>query len=480
MKKIKFKTSILFFQISFLLFSSNNSKNCERTTPILKSGQCEASFCTKDQYDTNICTIANEIAKKQWLNNFINIEISKLRYISFASYSNGDMILLSATYPASKLRAFLGFTNNGRGFFLNREKNESDYYYFKQVNQEENYSTYESKSFIIRISGKENNKKEEYLISLSNRQSYVEIYDFENDIIYQRPINNFAEMEFVSSYQTMIISLFSNTSDYYYLFGFIGSNNFYNLTENKFFIQKHIFKSIENFQNDTTKMISIKYKQATNNIETGFSCFQTEKQTIICFFLTDKGEYIITAYDLNLIEKKNITLPYTKYFFEQTFYKCFYLKDEIGVFSYFEYFEGRNPEYFPIIIFKKYYENTTGIDIVNYKYEKIIMDKINILFDPYILLNDLIKINNNKFCFCSTNNGPKDNLYIILINLFGEHYFKVRYYLIDLIHLYGYTIHMQLRAHNYNNFISLAFSFKNKYISNCMKMGIMIKVVLLY
>ena len=466
MKKINSKISILFFQIIiFLFFPSKSTKNCNRSNPILKDKECQALFCSKDDFNSTLCTITNEIIQKQWLNNFINIEISTLRYISFASYSNGDMILQSCTLPTSKLRAFLGLKNNGRGFFINRETNESNYYKIIEVNQTDGYVKFEFKSFIIKISGKENNKKEEYLISLSKENSYAEIYDFKNDIIYQRPLYDFANMTSITSYQNMAISLFSNTSDYYYLFGFIGSNIF---NKNKFFIQKHIFKSIENFQNDTTKIISIIYKQATNDDATGFSCFQTEKKNIICFFLSNESEYIITVYDLDLKEIENTTLPHTSLKFERTFYKCLHLEGEIGVFSYFENFTGKNPEFFPIIIFKEFYENQTGINIIDYKYKKIIIDKINLLFDPYILLNDLIKINNNKFCFCSTNDGNKDNLYIILINLFGEqHYYKIRYYIIDLIHLYGYSIYMDLRAHNYNNFISLAFSFKNEYIDYC-------------
>ena len=409
-------------------------------------------------------SINNNINDTQYLNNFINVEITNLRYLSFASYSNGDMILNTWKYPNSNFRAFLGFKRNGRSFFLNNETNESNYYYSIELEQSDNYIKYEGNNLLIKLSGREKNENEEYLLSISKENSYVEIYDFKNYKIYKKLIYDFTDIKYITSQQNMAISLFSNSSDYYYLFGFVGSNNTH---ENIFYIQKHIFKSLESFENNKTKEISKIVTQTISNKQTGYSCFQTEKQIIMCFFLTIEQKYIINAYDLDLNLKKSITLPDTKLHFEQTFYKCFHLKSEIGVFSYFEFFEGKNPDYFPVIIFKEFYENTTGINIIDYKIQKIIIDKINTLYDPFILLNDLIKIDNNKLCFVSTNKNGKNKLYIILINLFREKYYKVRYYIIDLLSLYGYSVHMELEAHKYNNFISLAFSFKNDYIEKC-------------
>ena len=404
--KLYYKFNTPSFQIFIFFFCLYISKEeCDRNNPILKGCQCSSIFCTKEQFEREECTIKDEIIKTQWLNNFINIEISYLRYVSFASYSNGDMIFHAWEYPNSNFRAFIGFKSNGRNFFINNQTNESNYYYSIELSQSPNYTKFEGQNIIIKLSGRENNETDEYLLSISDENSYVEIYDFKNYKIYKKLIYDFTDIKYVTSQQNMAISLFSNSSDYYYLFGFIGNNNTH---ENIFFIQKHIFKSLENFEKNKTKEISKIYTQTINDKKTGYSCFQTEKLNIICFFLTFENKYVINSYDLDLNLKKSITLPLdTKLHFNETFYKCIHLKGEVGVFSYFEHFEGGTIKYFPVIIFKEYYENTTGLYIIDYKIKKIIIDKIDIFYDPFILLNDLIKMNNNKLCFCSTNDGAK-------------------------------------------------------------------------
>ena len=442
-----------------LLFRYILAQSCERNNPIFKDNKCNSIFCTKNEFNSSICSIENEIIKTQWLNNFISLEISYLRYVSFASFSNGDMILQIGTFPNSYFRIFIGFQKNGRCLF----KNHSAYHYLFHAEQDiDIYEKYESENIVIRPSGNKNNKSKEYLMSVSKMNSFVEIYDFENDKIYQKILYDFSKMKYIDSYQNMAIPLFSNTSDYYYLFGFIGNNSDFH--EQKFIIQKHIFNSIENFHEKETLNKSIIFdKEAVHYLKTGFSCFQTKKQFIICFFLTSSKEYIIVVFDSDLNEKSKITLPSTELFFRETFYKCVHLKDEIGIFAYYKYYLSDNPQYFPILVFKEYKEN----NLVNYNFPDIILNKYKMLYDPYMILNDFIKLNDKKFCFCSTNNGNKNNLYIILINLFDEQKYKIRYYRIDLFNLYGYIVYMQLKAFNFNNFISLAFSYHNPYVSNC-------------
>ena len=454
---------ILIHLFIFLFFPNKTYEdtNCERETPIKRFGQCVIEYCTKEQFNSNYCQINNEIIKTQWLNNLINIEISYSRYVNFASYSNGDMILQSGTYPSSKKRNFIGFKKNGRSFFIDKQTNKPTYYYSFEVSQGTNYEKFESENFVIKMNN--NDIIEEYLFSISKVMSYVEIYDFQNDKIYQKVLSNFANNTNITSYQHVIIPLFTITSDFSYLFGFIKNDAINPYT---FIFQKHTFNTIDNFQTEKTIVSSKIYKRSISNDQTGFSCFLTEKNNIICFFLTFDTQYIITAFDIDLNEIKYITLPYTSVYFKETFYKCINLKNGIGVFSYYKHFTYQNPEYYPVIVFKQYQETETDIDIVNYELSEIIINKINILFDPFILLNDLIKVNENKLCFCSTNLG-KDNLYIIIINLLGGLKYKVRYYIINLYHLYGYSVHLQLKAYIYNNFISLAFSFSSQYIQKC-------------
>ena len=111
---------------------------------------------------------------KSIINNIILFE-QDFRYLSFANYSNGDMIFSSTAIPKTEKRIFYGIKNKGRPFF----KNEISYFYSinstKEIDSEEKL---ESESLVIKLSDR---SEKEYLISTSKVNSYVEIYDFENN-----------------------------------------------------------------------------------------------------------------------------------------------------------------------------------------------------------------------------------------------------------------------------------------------------------
>ena len=60
---------------------------------------------------------------KSIINNIILFE-KDFRYLSFATYSNGDMIFSSTAYPKTNKRIFYGTKKNGRPFF----KNETSFF----------------------------------------------------------------------------------------------------------------------------------------------------------------------------------------------------------------------------------------------------------------------------------------------------------------------------------------------------------------
>ena len=140
---------------------------------------------------------------KSIINNIILFE-KNFRYLSFATYSNGDMIFTSTAYPKTKKRIFYGFKRNGRPFF----QNETSYFY--SINLTNDWKEkFESDILPIKLS--DGNEKE-YLISTGKVNSYVEIYDFDNNEIYKKPINIFTNHTYVNSYRNMGIFLSSNTS----------------------------------------------------------------------------------------------------------------------------------------------------------------------------------------------------------------------------------------------------------------------------
>ena len=154
----------------------------------------------------------------------------------------------------------------------------------------------------------------------------------------------------------------------------------------------------------------------------------TEKKYISCIIMLREG--ILSAklkayvYDTNLNSKYSVNLGYSvipslslRYPY---FIKCIHLKEEIGVFTFYQSKNSAMVKY-PVLLFRENKEN--GLD--NYIDSDIILDKIEMNTDS--LLNDLIKINDNKLCFISTNDN-KDIMIIVLLNIYNNNEIAQRYY----------------------------------------------------
>ena len=183
------------------------------------------------------------------LTNIINIKREYFRYVNFATYSNGDMIFVTNAYKKGdsiqNTRIFYGIKKNGRPLF-----NDS-YFYSTEINgQLAEDGKWESESLVVKESG---NSKKEYLMSLGKDNSVVEIYNFINGKIYSKQLQNFLNNTIVS-FRHAFISLFSNDSNYFYLLGFIN-------IDRQFVIQKHLFKSLENIENENTIYNTIIFKK---------------------------------------------------------------------------------------------------------------------------------------------------------------------------------------------------------------------------
>jgi len=95
--------------------------------------------------------------------NIIYFKEENFLYLSFASYSNGDMIFSSTAKLENEKRIFYGFKKNGRPFF----QNETSYFYsINSINWKQKYL---SDSLVIKLS--DGNEKE-YLLSTGNKESF--------------------------------------------------------------------------------------------------------------------------------------------------------------------------------------------------------------------------------------------------------------------------------------------------------------------
>ena len=52
----------------------------------------QSIYYSNENIISDACKINDDIVRNQCLNNIITIEIKDLRYISFGTYSNGDMV----------------------------------------------------------------------------------------------------------------------------------------------------------------------------------------------------------------------------------------------------------------------------------------------------------------------------------------------------------------------------------------------------
>ena len=385
--------------------------------------------CVTADNNLNYCPSKANFSTK----NLTIIDIGKqnFRFVNFASYSNRDIVFLTTSNKGNnERRIFYGIKGNGRPLFNNY------FYYGNGLCQ----NKFESESLVIKESG--NIKNKEFLTSFSLEDSCLEIYDFENDMFYMKSLYLFTSNT-IYSFRNAFIPLKPNDTNYYYLLGFINY-------EQEYIIQKHLYYSIANFyiKNHLINNITIKNISAIKQHGSGISCFQTEMQYIICFFLNQSTNYFIIALDTNLKEINNITLNSIIKSDGDPFYKCLHLKDELGIFTYYN-------NSVPILLFKEF-SNISGF--TNFTIPIIILDKINNFFND-ILLNDIIKLTQNKIYYCTTDIN-RENIYIISIYLYNET-FKIRYYLIEVTnYMPSIKIHKEMRMHIYNNFLAFGASYE--------------------
>ena len=463
-KRLKNKFNNLFYIFIFLFILhiiKSEQIECPRDKPILISGNCEPEYCS----DSSQCIIANPIIKTQWLNNIRIFGDLKYRYINFASFSTNDMIVETNRYPKSTKRMFYGLKADGSPFFTERSTQNKTPFRTKDIN-ENNNGQFEGNGLVIKISSNENNGKE-YYMSVSKLDNYAEIHDFDSDEVYSKTVKDFTSITEVKSLRHAFIPLKTSDSNYYYLFGFIGcasSNACSN--SNKFFLQKHKFNKITEFNSRSTYVTNFLRKDGAYGNEV--SCFQTENELIICFYLSkiyntnyngyggynnNKIYFTLVKYDRNLNNEKVKTIEST-ITDENLFNKCIHLKGEVGIFASYEIINENN---YPSFLLMEYdAENTCFKNYLTISNSTIILKETNFTYN--LLLNDIIKINENKVIFTATTKS-KETLYIIVFNFFGEKQFKIRYYPIELYKLYHYKILFDLRIHNYNNYLALGLSY---------------------
>ena len=155
--------------------------NCPKESPIsLSNGECVLKYCNKEQFKNGTCTLSNNVIKTQWLTNIIWIGKETYRYVNMANYSNGDFVILTTAYEGDSERMFYGLKKNGEYLFEdNGQLTPHKIMNARPQPKNDNAVKYESQTFIVNIENKE------YLVSISMWYQYCELYDFDNNFIYQ-------------------------------------------------------------------------------------------------------------------------------------------------------------------------------------------------------------------------------------------------------------------------------------------------------
>ena len=442
----------------FLLFQTVMDK-CDRETPIkLKNDTCVMKYCTKDEYESDECILDNPIIKTQFPNNIIMIGDISFRYLNFLQFSNGDMIFETSPFPidpSNNKRIFYGLKNNGRYYFKKNDSNEeTPFKNLTAVYQDE--VKFESGNSMIVVDGKE------YFLSIGRMDSYTEIFDFEKN---------------------KIISI--KTKD---LIGYPSFNRKPNLLKINKERNTYIFNCITNIENIITANLlkfdlelkgdSLSFSNCTSaKIQHIFwdisSCFVTEKkETIICFYgynndLNVSYQFIAYNKELKELTREYFTPLYIDY---KVFFYSIFFRENAGTFIYYN---NESNVYYPNIFFKEY-------DVENNYFKDYFLDNNLVVLNEYIfntdfLVNDIIKISDNKIGFF-TSLQNLEVLFIVILNIFNINNInniKIRYYSLETFRLLNYKISEDIKGFIFNDFIILGTSYRllDQYKSSLMIIG---------
>ena len=117
---------ILSFLIISLFTTYINCAECPRDKPILnsKTGNCEMTYCTLEEYSSQKCTISNSVIKKQWINEFLyETEKSSPIYSSIGTSNQGDVFFESSLGTPYSTKRLFTLKDDGREYIDGIKKN---------------------------------------------------------------------------------------------------------------------------------------------------------------------------------------------------------------------------------------------------------------------------------------------------------------------------------------------------------------------
>ena len=438
------------FIILILIDITNNQNECSKETPIKTiSNGCQNVYCDEAKYQNGECIIANSIVKKQWLNDIVIFgEDSMTTYM--IEMPNKDNIFISIK--------------------VGIDEEEWEYYYpifYKLELTGEVNLIRELPSminYLERLNAVGLGIGNTYYPLLCSRMSCF-ICDLENGLSVEIPTYQLIQLDKYDTSQTMLFTMINTNNENHILFTYLTQET----------ISRNIYPEIHlskiNFFTNINDFSEFETKEKTNDIITeareisNFKCLMTSKRFIECLYIKEEGidhSYYVAVYDelLNLLE--NIRLRNVGYFHPfQLPINGIHLKKEIAAYAYYIDYTSYKSSPLYIQINELIKANST------YIFNNIISER-SVAFDNFsdfnsalrVLQEDLIKITDNIFAYAIL--YPENVIILILFDLYNnDQNLFVRYYKIDLT-LYNIVIVTQLQLFNFNSFLGLTFTGKNK------------------
>jgi len=345
---------------------------------------------------------------KSETNNILEFKTYNFRAGSFAINDDGDMIV---EYSKDDARLFYGLKKDGSYFF----NDNSNHYKTINFGDSTNMVRYESKNIFIYI-----NNNKQYLFSTATSISISELYDLDNiNSNTKKKTSEFLGHEIFSFAFSLLKLETSSTKEYLLVHTYTSEETKYGdtIAITKFSFNQNNFDDI---QINTT--ITINNYDYRGRIVSGFTI---NPSIVILFYLGkltdfDPVRYIIKIYDYSLNLQNSIPLnDYSIGDFavgEGLFSKSISLNDDEKIVVFMFYISTDNKSPYCVV----------GRITNTNDFETKLSKQINgyDLIPKGYLLNDLIKINDNRFAFIA-DKSDNTTFYISIFDLY-ENYSKMK------------------------------------------------------
>ena len=386
------------------------------------------------------CRINDLITNTECFNNVFIFNNKPYRAGNFAINKNGDLII---EYSTGRSRLFFGFKKDGH-FFFNGENHTREIETIIS-NDEDVFARYESKNIFISLED-DINKEKQYLFSISTYITLSELIDLENNNYTVIASENFAGNRIFSFRFSILETQKNNTNIYFLIYAYEN----YLTGRIHFSIKKFGFTSFSLYNYDNIKNVDSDYYIS---IYRTINAFLIEEDEILAiFFVNNNNALLIYFYDYEIECKGYNSIDDIKdYSGKEAFFKSFYLDNYLAVLIYFYDLETETSLVIKLLSIIK------SNDQVYNAFSKFGRNINEYQFRIDAILNDFVKINNEKLVFISTRDSY--TLFILFFD-FYENYEKMilRSY---IYRLDDYQINKELSAFIYNNYLVFSSTVEN-------------------